>query len=129
MYEDYMQNFWGYPNNDNLYTYDQNLDDYQSGYNMNRNIYEYDYNFMPYYNGINYQKRGISNTEMEELYPEIYKVVYPMVKKVCSNNNRTITNELIEEMTQEVYNNVESNNGIELNITLNNNKTRKQRFR
>ena len=43
MYEDYMQNFWGYPNNENLYTYDQNLHDYQSGYNMNRNIYEYDY--------------------------------------------------------------------------------------
>ena len=123
MYEDYMQNFWNYPIEGYQNTYDQDLDNYQYGYNMNRNFYEYDYNYnySPYRQSMNYQNRGVSNTQMEELYPEIYKVVYPMVKKVCSNNNRAITNEIIEQMTEEVYNNVEANNGVELNITLNNN--------
>lgn len=130
MYEDYMQNFWNYPTERYQDTYQQYPDNCGYECNMNRNFYEYDYNYSPYRQSMNYQNRGISNNEMEKLYPEIYKVVYPMVKKVCANNNRTITNEVIEEMTQEVYNNVETNNGIELNITLNNNvrgeKTNKQ---
>lgn len=121
MYEDYLQNFWDYPTNGYQNTYDQYSDNCGYGCNMNRNYYEYDYNYSPYRQNMNYQNRGISNTHMEELYPEIYKVVYPMVKKVCSNNNRTITNELIEQMTEEVYSNVEANNGVELNITLSNN--------
>ena len=121
MYEDYMQNFWNYPIEGYQNTYEQYLDNCGYGCNMNRNYYEYDYNYSPYRQSMNYQNRGISNTQIEELYPEIYKVVYPMVKKVCSNNSRTITNEIIEQMTEEVYNNVEANNGVELNITLNNN--------
>lgn len=121
MYEDYLQNFWNYPIEGYQNTYEQYPDNCGYGCNMNRNYFEYDYNYSPYRQSMNYQNRGISNTQMEELYPEIYKVVYPMVKKVCSNNNRTITNELIEQMTEEIYNNVEANNGVELNITLNNN--------
>ena len=118
MYEDYMQDFFNYPMNNYQNTYDQNPEFYQYGYNLNRNQYGYDYN--PYYSNSNYQKRGISNNEIEELYPEIYKVIYPMVKKVCANNYRTVTSESIEQMVEEVYSNVEANNGIELNITLNN---------
>ena len=43
-----------------------------------------------------------------------------MVKKVCAKNNRSITEDTIEDMVEEVYNNVEVNNGIDLNITVNN---------
>ena len=121
MYEDYLQNFWNYPTNGYQNTYEQYPDNCQCGCNMNRNFYEYDYNYSPYRQSISYQNRGISNNEIEEMYPEIYKVVYPMVKKICTNNNRMITNDLVEEMTEEIYSNVEANNGVELNITLNNN--------
>lgn len=121
MYEDYLQNFWDYPTNGYQNTYEQNPDNCDFGYNMNRNIYEYDYNYSPYRHNIGYQNRGISNSEIEEMYPEIYKIVYPMVKKVCTNNSKMITNEVIEQMTEEVYSNVEANNGVELKITLNNN--------
>ena len=72
MYEDYMQDFFYYPINNYQNTYEQNPEFYQYGYNLNRNQYGYDYN--PYYPNSNYQKRGISNNEIEELYPEIYKV-------------------------------------------------------
>lgn len=116
MYEDYLQNYWGYPINNYTNTYDQNLDDYQYGYNSNRSNLEYGY--FPYQP--NYQKRGLSISEMEELYPETYKIIYPMVKKVCANNSRFISNEVIEEMANEVYSNVETST-VELNITLNNN--------
>ena len=126
MYEDYMQNYWNYPMGNYPVegyqnTYEQCPDNCQCGYNMNRSFYEYDYNYSPYRQNINYQNRGISNTEIEELYPEIYKIVYPMVKKICNNNSRMITDEVIEQMTEEVYSNLEENNGVELNITLNNN--------
>ena len=114
MYEDYLQNYWGYPINNYANTYDQNLEDYQNGYNSNRSNLEYGY--FPYQQS--YQKRGLSTSEMEDLYPETYKIVYPMVKKVCANNNRFISNEVIEEMANEVYSNVE-NNSVELNITNN----------
>lgn len=118
MYEDYLQDYWGYPiNGYTNNTYDQNLDDYQNGYNVNRSSFEY--GFYSYPQNMHYQKRGISINEMEELYPETYKIIYPMVKKVCANNNRTISNEVIEDMTQDVYSNLE-NNSVELNITLNN---------
>lgn len=115
MYEDYLQDYWGYPINGYQNTYEQNPEEYQYGYNTNRINLEY--GFFPYQQ--NYQKRGMSTSEMEELYPETYKIVYPMVKKVCANNNRFISNEVIEQMANEVYNNIE-NNSVELNITLNN---------
>lgn len=40
-----------------------------------------------------------------ELYPDIYKTVYPMVCKACMNVNTrgTITEELVMQLTNEVY--------------------------
>lgn len=60
------------------------------------------------------------NSELEECYPEIYKIVYPMVAKRCSNITGPITNELIEDMTREIYEAVEGDNGIQININLQN---------
>ena len=72
-YEDYIRSILGYPNyGSNNYNYREN----------------------------NYQDTSISdrnNREVQELetcYPEIYKVVYPMVNKACSTNTRPITAQL-----------------------------------
>ena len=51
-----------------------------------------------------------TNTEaLTEFYPEIYKLLYPMVCKICNqNNNREITKDLIDRMTDEIYVNFEA---------------------
>ena len=73
-YEDYMCQVLGYPIND-------------------PNIYEtYDY-----------RNDQMSQDTYSEYYPDIYRLVYPMVCKVCETNTRPITKELIEKMTDEVY--------------------------
>lgn len=89
-YEDYIRSILGYPN------------------------YGTTYQQQPI--GINYERNN-QNTEIESCYPEIYKVVYPMICKACSNNTRPITPDLIDELTNEIYLSIESDN--EINVTIN----------
>lgn len=88
-YEDYMRSVLGYsPYVGNDYTYTDEQED----------IYSYSNNTMP----------TEQTQDLTPFYPEIYKIIYPMVCKVCStNSNREITNELLEQMTDEIYKNVE----------------------
>ena len=58
--------------------------------------------------------------ELENCYPEIYKVVYPMVKKVCMKCRSIPNPRMIDDMVEEVCNNLETNDRVELNITVNN---------
>ncbi len=90
-YEEYIRSILGYPNT---------VDTYQS---------------MPT-NNIS----SMSTQELESCYPEIYKVVYPMINKACSTNTRPITSELIDELTNEIYLSIESDNEINVTINLNN---------
>ena len=70
--------------------------------------------YMPntYYNETN---QGYIPSESEQnieedtkLYPEIYKIVYPMVKKACSEiQNQDVTKELVDNITNIVYSNIE----------------------
>lgn len=88
-YEDYIRNILGY-NNYDMYTNTSNTGEYnmdfiQSNYNRNDNLM------------------------LESYYPEIYKIVYPMVKKICMENARELTKDRIEEMTEEIYMAIESN--------------------
>lgn len=114
MYEEYMQNFLNYPANGYQNTYEQRMENYPYTSNPQNML---GYNF-PIYNMEN--RRNMGNFTIEQYYPEIYKIVYPMVKKACSQQNRGITKDLIDNMVEEVYTNIEANDGINLNITLNN---------
>ena len=97
-YEDYIRSILGYPNQmDNTYST-----------NTRENVYMQ-------------SMSDVNSDEIEQFYPEIYKIVYPMVCKVCNNNTRPITKELIESMTNDIYFSIESDNEIGLNITLVNN--------
>lgn len=129
MYEEYMQNFFNYPMNDGYKnTYEQG-GYYNCGVNCNQGYdfnrvedYPYSYNNQNYNYIQNYQNRN-NNMEMQELenyYPEIYKVLYPMVKKVCAKNNRNYGKETIDRMVEEVYSNIEANDATMISITLNN---------
>ena len=89
-YEEYMRSVLGYsPYTDRNYTYTDAQED----------IYNYA------------NEIAISNTTSQDLtsfYPEIYKIIYPMVCKACNmNSNREITKDLLEQMTVEIYRNVE----------------------
>lgn len=51
--------------------------------------------------------------EVNNLYPDIYRIVYPMVQKVCSRGNRGIFNEAqLNEMVDEIYNAIEPGDDI-----------------
>ena len=113
MYEEYMNNLLGIRNeisNDDL-----DFKKYDNNYN-------YDYNYMQSQNM--FQNRG--NDELETLYPETYKIVYPMVKKVCMQNTKPITQELVDNMTNEIYTNIEASGDIiNVNIDVGDNRETK----
>ena len=87
LYEDYMKSILGY-----------NMSDYRNLYYKN-NIDCYNYPIT----------QNIHIDEIENYYPDIYKIVYPMIQKICAQNNKTITRELVDEMTDEIYFAIEDN--------------------
>lgn len=101
-YEDYIRSILGYPvqTTNNMY---QN-----STYNSPNESYGYMQNSLPRY-----------SNEILDLYPEIYKIVNPMVCKICEANSKPITRELLEQMTDEIYLNIEGNTNLEEDTTIN----------
>lgn len=88
-YEEYMRSVLGYsPYVGNDYTYTDEQED----------IYNYSNDTM----------QVTPTQDLTPFYPEIYKIIYPMVCKVCNINlNRELTKELLDQMTDEIYNNIE----------------------
>lgn len=99
-YEDYMRSVLGYP--------------IQSEMNTYNNVYGNNNSYFPYRSGIN----NTNENRYESLYPEIYKILKPMVRKVCDNPKYgNISNDTIEIMANEIYTNVESDiNVVNVNI-------------
>ena len=91
-YEEYMRSVLGYsPYVDRNYTYTNSQEDM---YNNYMNMSEAP-NMQP-------------TQDLTEFYPEIYKIIYPMVCKACNvNSNREVTKDLLEQITDEIYRNVE----------------------
>ena len=111
MYEDYMQNILGYRMNPVQNTYEQ--------YNMQGEAcYQYD-NFMPMTQFGN-QMSSNMNVDLEACYPEIYRIIYPMIRKCCMQNTEPITEQTIDRMVADIYSNIEAENVINLNINLGN---------
>ena len=91
-----------------MYNYDYN--EYMNnllGYNMpmNRNsMYNTPIEVYENENIFTYKQ---TDKELEECYPDIYKIVYPMVCKACLYINEEITEDLVERITNEIYENLE----------------------
>lgn len=98
-YEEYIRSILGYPN----YSSSNNLVSYNNDDNNNEYIEN---------------RAKTSNSQIEEFYPEIYKIIYPMVSKACIRNMDPITLEVIEKMTDDIYSSIETTNQINLNINL-----------
>ena len=103
-YEEYIRSILGYPANNNMYdrNYNYGMENVNyANYNMNQNMN--------------------MNSELEDCYPEIYKLVYPMILKKCNNISGNLTKEEIENITDEIYFNIEGRNDIDININSQNN--------
>ena len=87
-YDDYLRSVLGYiPNMQNEYTYQEQEDMFCLG---------------------GYPEDLSNIQDLTPFYPEIYKIIYPMVCKVCNQNNgKRLTKEIVEQMTDEIYSNVE----------------------
>ena len=97
-YEDYMRNVLGYPvAGDNCFR--------NSNYYMNQ---------MPTY---------INETQVDTMYPEIYKLINPIVCNVCDGFDGNITEDALEKMVDEIYEKVELNNEIMSKINVENRTT------
>lgn len=94
-FDDYIRSVLGYPNSNNMY-----MNNISDEYNM-----PYDSN---------------NNEDLEDCYPEIYKIVYPMISQRCSRVSEPITREMVENITDEIYSAIEINNEINVNINLQN---------
>ena len=84
--------------------------DYQNYEEYMRSVLGYVPTNQNTYYGENYSNQQDTNpvTENIDWYPEIYKIIYPMVKKACDENqNQDITEDLIENITNIVYTNIE----------------------
>ena len=73
----------------------------------------------------NFSYSNMENTNDEEMirlcYPKIYRLINPMVQKICAENISPINETVITQMTNQIYLAVEGNNEINLNINLENN--------
>ena len=105
LYEDYMRSVLGYqPMNNYPNTYDMNYDNFEMS----------DSYAIPTMASMQTSQpmSAMSNIQMQELencYPDIYRIVYPMVQRACEQNTRPISRELVETMTNEIYSAVEDN--------------------
>lgn len=105
--------------------YYQNYEDYMRsvlGYPLEQNTYEiYQHSEVPFDPSQTYMNSARYSSEIMDLYPEIYKVVNPMVCKICDANTKPITAELINEMTDEIYRNLETEPEIDtvINVKVN----------
>lgn len=95
-YDEYIRSILGYP------PMNSDSNNYQDYRNQNTNY------------------GTITDAELEKCYPEIYKIVYPMITKKCSNVRSSLTNDDIENMTDEIYYALEEKNEIQVNINLTN---------
>lgn len=94
-YEDYMRNVLGYnPMPDNNCMPCDTYDNYRM--------------FNPMMMSAPTQMPMQNTDEIEQLYPDIYRIINPMVCKICSENTRPICREVVEEMTDTIYRQVES---------------------
>lgn len=94
-YEDYMRMVLGYPMENTNSTYRNDNNWYSAQNNVNSLI-----------------------SNPEELYPEIYRKINPAVCQMCDKNVEPLTKELLEQMTEQIYNTVEGDVNTVVNINV-----------
>lgn len=125
-YENYMRSVLGYPISNDINTYNlynnsnnQMLDyDNSSMYNSNSSYFPYRSSNVVYND----------TSKFEELYPEIYKILKPMVSKICDTPSRNdFSSETLEIMANEIYTNIEQDIDV-VNINVNTSSTKEAEY-
>ncbi len=117
MYDEYMQNLMGVDYSPYSNTYDP-YERNQQYFNQIDNYEQYNYPYsqaMPY----NYQHRNSIVADLDNLYPEIYKIIYPMVKRAIDKNVKPISDDVLDDLTNEIYHHLEAENFININVNVN----------
>lgn len=92
-YEDYMRNVLGYRTNMNF-----------SNMYMN--------------NQTPYQNMYLATNSLERMYPDTYRIVYPMVVSACNMVNMPITEEMLDRMTDDIYDRAIADSRINIDINI-----------
>ena len=120
MYEEYMQNLLGANFSPYMNTYEQNTRNPQYFEQMDNYLYDSNMPYCCYEDDNTMMDR---TSELEDCYPEIYKIVYPMVKKACSQNTKPLSRDLVDELAHDIYSHIEAENIVNVNINVDNNNT------
>lgn len=89
-----------------------------------REVLNYTPNYMQdLYSGNNYyaiQQNNIyrNKSDLENLYPDTYRKVYPLVCEECNNNTMPITEEILEQMVDNICKSIEIDLKIETNTKM-----------
>lgn len=54
--------------------------------------------------------------DLERMYPDVYRVIYPIVCFTCDNITVPVTSSMVDVMTNEIYDKVEADGRININI-------------
>lgn len=100
-YEDYMRSVLGYSINPSEIYENHPYSEQQT---VNKMM---DYYPTYQYSGGYEELSRFSEDDVHSFYPKIYHLISPVIGKVCDANKDPISNELIEKMTEEVYEVVE----------------------
>ena len=60
---------------------------------------------------------AFANREIEKYYPEIYNELYPKIKNECNSLKATPTEEQIDKMIDQIYNDFENSRSQKVNAT------------
>ena len=92
-YDEYMRSVMGYPN---------------MGASMNPNMSQPMFQF---------SNMETYSDDIERMYPEVYRVVYPMVCFACDNIRTPVTEEMVDMMTDDIYDRVEADGRINIDMS------------
>lgn len=56
--------------------------------------------------------------DLERMYPETYRIIYPMVCFACDNLRTPVTEETVDMMTDDIYDRVEADGRINIEISV-----------
>lgn len=97
--------------------YQEYINNMLGGTLRNQSLYEN----MPNNTYNNFQNQNnTTNMDLEKLYPELYKLLYPMIQAACMRNTKPITEETLDEMVRDIYSNFSADDATILNINLTN---------
>lgn len=67
---------------------------------------------------IPYQNMHPLSDDLESMYPETYRIVYPMVVSACNMITMPVTEEMLDRMTDDIYDRAALDNRINIDINI-----------